>query len=79
MNIPFTNCSIRTAKSLKKRLDDAYKRYKEGELLYLEDYYYCIGIYDARMFGLCFYRNNRDLFNIKIKRVQITDDNILKY
>jgi hypothetical protein len=42
---------IRTAKSLKKKLEKDPRDEKERLM-----YYYLRGIYDSRLFGLCIYR-----------------------
>jgi len=57
---------IRTAKSLKKKLEKKLKNEREQW-----QYYYLRGIYDSRIFGLCIYRRKAscDFKNLNICNV----------
>lgn len=48
---------IHTAKFVKSKLQEAIKHVDSGGSMCKQNFYYCLGVYESRILGICIYRN----------------------
>ncbi len=57
--------TISTAKRIRNKI--SYARTYGFDKSNPETFWYVVGVYDSRIFGICFYRNSEDPFKKKTK------------